>query len=269
VSQALLFPDPKPLVMRLGVDFFRQLPRCPGVYLMRDARENVLYVGKAKNLRQRLYSYRVANPDRLGRRHLRLLRQVARIEWRLCRDETAALAQEAELLRSIRPKFNRAGVWPVKSRTLLWRWNGSELCLKVGEGSTDEIEAGWRCVGPVKGARWLRLTLARVLWLAVNRETGVRNLPAGWHQGRIDTKAAIPCGELRDEVAVLMGSLNNIGIEPLVQWVRQRVGETLPPFEAVWLDAELESLDGFRLDRIGQPSPTLQVTDEQRRFAFA
>lgn len=53
-AQALLFPNPRPLVERLGTDFFRRLPERPGVYLMRDASETVHYVGKAKSLRQRL-----------------------------------------------------------------------------------------------------------------------------------------------------------------------------------------------------------------------
>ena len=88
---------------------------------MRDAQENVLYVGKAKDLRQRLNHYRIANPDRLPQRHLRLLRQVVRIEWKLCRDETAALAKEAELLRTMRPRFNRAGVWPTRPKCVAWR----------------------------------------------------------------------------------------------------------------------------------------------------
>ena len=51
-----LFPAPKPLVERLGVEFFRRVPTAPGVYLMAGERERLLYVGKAQNLRQRLNS---------------------------------------------------------------------------------------------------------------------------------------------------------------------------------------------------------------------
>src|SRR5258707_8460303 len=116
MTQILLFPDPRPLVERLGKQFFQQAPQCPGVYLMRDPTDSVLYVGKAKNLRKRLASYRVANPDRMPRRHLRLLRAVARIELQECADESSALARESELLRTMRPKFNRAGTWPGRPR---------------------------------------------------------------------------------------------------------------------------------------------------------
>ena len=55
--QKLLFPDPKPLVERLGREFFWGLPESPGVYLMRDATDSVLYIGKAKSLRKRVNSY--------------------------------------------------------------------------------------------------------------------------------------------------------------------------------------------------------------------
>src|ERR1041384_6092768 len=64
--QRWLFPPPRPLLDRLGEEFFRQLPRRPGVYFMCGPGEGVLYVGKAKDLRRRLASYRVANPDRRG-----------------------------------------------------------------------------------------------------------------------------------------------------------------------------------------------------------
>ena len=112
-GQLWLFPPPKPLVEKLGADFFRSLPESPGVYLMCGRNEGVLYVGKARNLRKRLGSYRVANPERMSRKTVRLLQQVTRVEWDVCRDEQAAEAREELLICVLMPRFNRAGkVWP-------------------------------------------------------------------------------------------------------------------------------------------------------------
>ena len=49
-AQQRFWPDPQPLVERLGREFFRHVPESPGVYLMRGLGDAVLYVGKAKNL---------------------------------------------------------------------------------------------------------------------------------------------------------------------------------------------------------------------------
>src|SRR5437016_11708222 len=145
MKQLLLFPDPRPLVERFGTDFFRQAPECAGVYLMRDASGKVLYVGKAKNLRKRLGSYRVANPDRLRKRHLKLLRVVSRIDLHECGDEESALTRESQLLRTLRPRFNRAGTWVGPSRFLAWRIDtrGLELALSAA------VEPGDAFYGPL------------------------------------------------------------------------------------------------------------------------
>jgi excinuclease UvrABC nuclease subunit len=112
-GQLWLFPPPKPLVERLGENFFRELPEKPGVYFMCGAEAGVLYVGSAKNLRRRLSSYRVANPERLSRRIVRLLHHVTRIEFDECPSEAAARHREENLICALAPKFNRAGrVWP-------------------------------------------------------------------------------------------------------------------------------------------------------------
>lgn len=188
MAQLLMFPDPRPLVERLGNDFFRQLPRRPGVYLMRDAGETVLYVGKARNLRQRLGHYRVANPERLPRRHLRLLRAVHHIELQECADEAAALAREAELLLALKPRFNRAGVWTPPPRHLVWRAVDARLELAV----ILEPEADWQALGPFGGGvAHLRAALARLLWLVRHPDQGVAALPAGWIRGRLGKTAVI------------------------------------------------------------------------------
>ena len=111
-GQLWLFPPPKPLVERLGAEFFRSIPDRPGVYYLCGRTEGVLYVGKAKNLRRRLGSYRVANGERLPRRIIRLLFLVERIEWDVCADEDTAADRERELLLALRPRFNRAHKFP-------------------------------------------------------------------------------------------------------------------------------------------------------------
>src|SRR5579862_411211 len=130
-AQQRFWPDAQPLVERLGRDFFRRLPETAGVYLMRDKTESVLYVGKAKNLRHRLESYRVANPERMARRTLRLLRLVRGITWEECADEAAALNRESELLVEIKPRFNRAGIWRGARRFIAWRSGMGGLELAV------------------------------------------------------------------------------------------------------------------------------------------
>ena len=114
-GQLWLFPPPRTLAERFGEDFFRELPTQPGVYFFCGADAGVLYVGKAKNLRKRISSYRVSNPERLSRRVIRLLNHVTRIEYDVCANETSAEHREELLICVLSPKFNRAGkVWPKK-----------------------------------------------------------------------------------------------------------------------------------------------------------
>ena len=167
MGQLLLIADPRPLDERLGRAFFREAPKRPGVYLMRDAADRVLYVGKARNLQQRLRNYRIANPDRMPRRHLRMVREVARIEFQFCPSEAAALKRESKLLLSLKPRFNRAGVWPGKARFLVWRQVEERLEMAV----TEVPETGWQRYGPLGGnARHLHGKLARMLWLPPDAE---------------------------------------------------------------------------------------------------
>ncbi len=240
MTQMLLFPDPQPLADRLGRDFFRTAPESPGVYLMRDAGDTVLYVGKAKNLRQRLGNYRVANPDRLPRRHLRLLRSVARIELQELPDELSALARESELLRTLRPKFNRAGTWPATAHFLIWRRNRENLELAVVEAP----EPGWEVFGPLGSTGpFLRNVLIRLLWCAVHPTTDVSAMPRGWMQGRFDNFAGLDTGNLGEEIAASLQKLFSSQPEEFVEWLRAKLPGDLHPFNRAAIDEDLEFVE--------------------------
>ena len=246
-AQQLLIPDPQPLVERLGRDFFRQLPDRPGVYLMRDTSDVILYVGKAKNLHKRLGSYRVANPDRMSRRQLRLLRSVARIELQECPDEPTALVRESELLRSVRPRFNRAGTWPAPPRFFAWRCVEQQLELAVAETP----DANWRCYGPLRGAAFvLRAVLARLLWLVAHPSLGFSALPVGWFHGRLDPEITIHCGPRIEPVAFNLERLVSGLTVEFCEWIWTQLPADLHPFEKAAVEADLELIaDGALVSR--------------------
>jgi len=86
-------------------DRLKALPRSPGVYLMRDARGQVIYVGKAINLAHRVRSYFHASA-RENPKVRRLAVEVADLEWIVTQSEVEALILEANLIKRYRPRFN-------------------------------------------------------------------------------------------------------------------------------------------------------------------
>ena len=85
-------------------DVLNSLPTKPGVYLHKDAEGNVLYVGKAINLRNRVRSYFHSNVDSI--KTLRLRRQIADIEVIVTDSELEALLLEMNLIKQHQPRFN-------------------------------------------------------------------------------------------------------------------------------------------------------------------
>jgi DNA polymerase III epsilon subunit family exonuclease len=91
----------------LDTGHLQGMPRSPGVYMMRDSTERVIYVGKAKNLRERVSSY-YAQPLGYTRKMDGLLESIARIDTVETGTELEALILEAQLIRRHQPRYNSA-----------------------------------------------------------------------------------------------------------------------------------------------------------------
>jgi len=86
------------------VGYAKLAPSSPGVYRMIDARGDVLYVGKAKNVRNRVRAY--ARPTGHDTRIERMIGATRALEFVVTRTETEALLLEANLIKRLRPRFN-------------------------------------------------------------------------------------------------------------------------------------------------------------------
>ena len=95
-----LVQDPERLEKRL-----KEIPPESGVYLMRDAGDRILYIGKSKKLRSRVRSY-FRDSQKLSDRIAMMVRQVVEIEFIVTDTEAEALALEANLVKQHQPYFN-------------------------------------------------------------------------------------------------------------------------------------------------------------------
>jgi excinuclease ABC subunit C len=83
----------------------KTLPGKPGCYIMKDASGQIIYVGKAVNLRSRVRSYFHTNGDTSDKTR-RLVRNITDIEWIVVGSELEALILEMNLIKKHRPRFN-------------------------------------------------------------------------------------------------------------------------------------------------------------------
>ena len=99
----------KPLGQYSQVEIVREkvkeFPQTPGVYLMKNSAEKIIYVGKAKNLRSRVRSYFTDSKDHSPKTRL-LVRNIHKVDYILTGTEVEAFLVEASLIKKHRPRYN-------------------------------------------------------------------------------------------------------------------------------------------------------------------
>lgn len=170
---------------------------------------------------------------------MRLIHQIRRIEWEMCPTEVEARLRENHLIRTLRPRFNRAGTWPASARYVRWRVADGMIELAVVaslEGSGFGVFRG--------GVGEALLALGRLVWLAA--ESGRRPLHFP-HQ----LVAATRLRELRIPERAWEGIDVNIrdflggANDRLMGRLVERIAPPATPFEQVLVACQFESLQEF------------------------
>ena len=96
---------------KFGSEFLDSVPGSPGVYLVYDEQDELIYVGKAKHLKRRLSQYRNAVRRKKHRRMRGIVKEAARIEIQCAETHLDACLTETKLIQKHRPRWNIVGAY--------------------------------------------------------------------------------------------------------------------------------------------------------------
>jgi DNA polymerase III subunit epsilon len=175
-------PSPRPTgKMYLNPAWRQNFPTTPGVYLMSDAHGEVIYVGKAKRLRDRLASY-YSQPLGYTRKMDGLLQSVVKIETRELGSELEALLVESQLIKALQPRYNvqlkNHELYPFIKVNLESPWPRFYATREIGAD-------GARYFGPFRNGRIIEVTL-ELIYKVLPIRNCLRSLPP-------DAPASEPC----------------------------------------------------------------------------
>jgi DNA polymerase III epsilon subunit family exonuclease len=169
-------------------------PSRPGVYLFRDRTGQVLYVGRARDLRARLRSYFRSERQRPAVEAALLA--LDRVDWTVCGSELEAAVEETRLIRELRPPANARVLRPDRCVYLRRRGDGVVVTSQVGE------------LGPIRSRRRAELA-ARALAGASERELALLTSGGPLPRLRVKLRDLAEClryedaARLRDRIRAL------------------------------------------------------------------
>src|SRR5437867_5991387 len=142
IAQALVVEDRREAWRRAGERICREAPPVPGVYMLKDADDRVLYVGKAVNLRRRL---RAHFAERRWRALKPAMARVVDVEWQAVGSELEALLVEADVIHRLQPVVNVQSGEPAIATRAIPRSLVRDVLVLVPSSEADSIELVGAC----------------------------------------------------------------------------------------------------------------------------
>ena len=115
----------------------KNLPHSPGVYLMKDAKHNIIYVGKSKNLKNRVQSYFYQSKNH-SPKVKRLVNHIADLEIINTDTEFEAFMLECQLIKKLQPPYNRQMKNPRTYCYVVIRSKNNNPVIEIVDVLTDE-----------------------------------------------------------------------------------------------------------------------------------
>lgn len=145
-----------------GESALETLPSEPGVYFVYDSSGAIAYIGKARNLRRRLFQYRNAKRIKKHQKMRKIVAEGRRLEWTVCASSLEAELREVELIQAHRPRLNLAQAFShryyfigisIQGDNLEWIITENEQALKTltqmrwfgAFRSKSAFQEFWRC----------------------------------------------------------------------------------------------------------------------------
>jgi len=164
-NQISLFLIENPLRDAKWETTFKNIPSKPGVYSFLGHKGEVIYVGKAKNLRQRLMSYRFINSTNVSNKTLHLVSSASTIKWRVLCNEFQALLEEDRLIKHFKPSLNVVNNQFEKYYFIHLFSTEKPLKWEVRLSMRHDLANSTYCFGAFKGHKSFRMALGSILRL--------------------------------------------------------------------------------------------------------
>lgn len=137
----------------------KQVPKAPGVYFFKDINQKIIYIGKAKILKNRVRSYFSGTKNK-DAKTITLVQNIENIDWMVVRDEVEALLTETNLIKEHRPRYN---IFMKDDKTFPYIQITNEPYPQVLIiRSKKLVKDGHKYYGPFTDTRYLRETLRAI-----------------------------------------------------------------------------------------------------------